>query len=483
MIDFNFQQILQSYNFIKIARFTGELLSHQSDAIKKLNDSDSLLLYHGLGSGKTITSIAATENEPVDVIVPASLRENYYKEMKKFTKNEKGKNIQSYNKFLKEGPTQNVTTAVFDEPQKVGRTSAKSSQAVVNAAHHYKKRILLTGTPAMNNPSELAPILRILSPEEKSIPLNPSDFNEKFIGTKIYRPGFFKSLMGARPEVEIVPKNVNILKKAIEGKVHYYEPSREEFPERIDEIREVPSSKEQKHYYSYVTKQSNPIIAAKIRSNLPLSKQELNQLNAFMTAARQVSNTTLPYGGKEKISPKINEVINDFIKANEQNPNHKGLIYSNYLNSGIMPIGKELENNGVPVAYFTGGMSDAERKKSVEDYNSGKVKAILVSSSGTEGLDLKGTRTIQIVEPHWNKSRIEQVIGRGIRYKSHERMPENERNVKVIKYHTTLEPTFFQKMFGKKGDTSADQYLNDLSDKKQELLDKFLDILKEEGKK
>ena len=46
-----------------------------------------LLLYHGLGSGKTCTSIAIAEgmksNKRVFVLTPASLKMNFFSEMKK----------------------------------------------------------------------------------------------------------------------------------------------------------------------------------------------------------------------------------------------------------------------------------------------------------------------------------------------------------------------------------------------------------------
>ena len=46
-----------------------------------------LLLYHGLGSGKTCSSIAITEglknDKQIIVMTPASLRDNYIEELKK----------------------------------------------------------------------------------------------------------------------------------------------------------------------------------------------------------------------------------------------------------------------------------------------------------------------------------------------------------------------------------------------------------------
>ena len=94
---------------------------------------------------------------------------------------------------------------------------------------------------------------------------------------------------------------------------------------------------------------------------------------------------------------------------------------------------------------------------------------------------MKNTRSIQIVDPHWNKNRIEQVIGRGIRYKSHDALPKRERKVEVIHYQSTLPKSLMQKILKKVPDTSSDQYLDTFSQKKQDIIDKFLQVLKDEG--
>ena len=467
--------------FIKAADFVGALLPHQQRAIDKLKKTDAILLYHGLGSGKTATSIAMTEGDNAEVVVPASLRGNYEKEIKKFTKGAPSRSVVSYNKFLKE-PYSTSKTLVLDEPQKIGRTSSHTSQAIVNHAKNFNKRILLSGTPASNNPAELAPIIRTLTPGAVNIPLNPTDFNKKFIGeTKVQAPILQRIFLGAQPGVENYVKNIDDIKSAIKGKVDYYQPSQEHYPERINETRDVEASKEQMKYYSVVTHKANPVLAWKVKRNMPLSKQESTQLNAFMTAARQVSNTTKPYGGKEELTPKINAVVSDFESQMKNNPHHKGIIYSNYLSSGINEVANQFDKKQIPYVKFTGDLGETKRKQAISDYNEGRTKAILLSGAGAEGLDLKGTRSIQIMEPHWNKNKIEQVIGRGIRYKSHDALPENERNVHVIQYHTTVPKTMTQKILRKKSDTSTDQYLDELGAKKQHLLDKFLDVLKEEG--
>jgi hypothetical protein len=82
-----------------------------------------------------------------------------------------------------------------------------------------------------------------------------------------------------------------------------------------------------------------------------------------------------------------------------------------------------------------------EIKKARETGNEyGKViKVILGSSSAAEGIDLKWVREIHILEPWFNLTRTEQVIGRGIRYRSHLELPLEKRNVTVY-YHAAVLP-------------------------------------------
>ena len=126
---------------------------------------------------------------------------------------------------------------------------------------------------------------------------------------------------------------------------------------------------------------------------------------------------------------------------------------------------RELDRRGIPYGTFTGALSPKAKAKLVDDYNAGRLRALLVSGSGSEGLDLKRTNLIQILEPHWNDSRIDQVIGRGIRYRSHDGLPKSQRRVDVERYISTLPPG--------KG-TSVDEYLTTRSREKAALMAKML---------
>lgn len=67
-----------------------------------------------------------------------------------------------------------------------------------------------------------------------------------------------------------------------------------------------------------------------------------------------------------------------------------------------------------------------------------KVKVVIISVAGAEGLDFKNIRQVHILEPWYNMNLLEQIIGRAIRNCSHKRLPYSQRNVELYLYGTYL---------------------------------------------
>jgi hypothetical protein len=62
------------------------------------------------------------------------------------------------------------------------------------------------------------------------------------------------------------------------------------------------------------------------------------------------------------------------------------------------------------------------------------IKVFMITASGAEGLDLKNTRFVHLMEPFWNFVRVEQVIGRAVRICSHKNLPEEYKTVDAFIY-------------------------------------------------
>ena len=79
-------------------------------------------------------------------------------------------------------------------------------------------------------------------------------------------------------------------------------------------------------------------------------------------------------------------------------------------------------------------IADRLREKSANNNHGEIIKIFMITSSGAEGINLKNTRFVHIVEPYWHNVRLEQVIGRARRICSHQDLPEELRTVKVFLY-------------------------------------------------
>ena len=76
-----------------------------------------------------------------------------------------------------------------------------------------------------------------------------------------------------------------------------------------------------------------------------------------------------------------------------------------------------------------------ELKKIANNNNMGEIiKVLMITSSGSEGINLRNTRYVHIMEPYWHPVRVEQVIGRARRICSHKNLPRALQTVEVFVY-------------------------------------------------
>ena len=133
------------------------------------------------------------------------------------------------------------------------------------------------------------------------------------------------------------------------------------------------------------------------------------------------------------------------------------LVYSNFVEMGSRVFAMAAEEHGFTPAIgssllanpaytgqskgkyilLTSGASDAEistmlsRAKASKNRDGADVKLIISSPIVSEGIDFRYIRQIHILDPWWNMSRVEQVIGRGLRTCSHQVLPFEKQNCTV----------------------------------------------------
>jgi len=208
-----------------------------------------------------------------------------------------------------------------------------------------------------------------------------------------------------------------------------------------------------------------------------------------------------------KYSSKIKEVC-EAIKKSEGII----LIYSNYIDSGLIPMALALEemgfrrfnhNNlfekiesnpidsrtmteitnkkkGTSIAKYTmitgdirlspHNSDDIKHITKENNIHGDNIKVVLISRAGSEGIDFKVIRQIHVLEPWYNINRIEQIIGRGIRNMSHKLLPYSNRNVQIFMYASKLSIS---------EEETVDYYLYRFSELKAIKIGKITRLLKE----
>ena len=451
------------------------LTDYQKELKQRMQNQHGLVVGWGLGSGKSIGSIAAMDQfGPTTAVVPASLRENFKKELRTY-KPENKFSTESYEKFVKHPDTVAGKNIIFDEAHRLKTTESKRSQLAQHLAAQTRKILLLTGTPIQNKPHEIAPLVNVAA-GHPILPVSEKDFNAHYVKRVVDKPGIIRRIFGAKPKDELHAKNIEDFKQRVSPYyMNYSNPIDKSMPKRINKQVDVEMSPMQTRVYHVLEKQLPGHIKRTIENKLPADKRDLSRLNAFLSATRQVSNTNEKFytRGEKKYSPKL-----EAIAKNVAHGPGRSLVYSNYLDAGVQPISELLAKRKVPYGVYTGKLNDKERKRLVSSYNKGKIKSLIISSSGGEGLDLKGTRQVHITEPHWNDAKIEQVVGRSIRKGSHTMLAPKNRTVEVYRYQSLLP----KKRGGflwlkKKRPVSADQYLENISNRKKQLNSEFMDVL------
>jgi len=109
------------------------------------------------------------------------------------------------------------------------------------------------------------------------------------------------------------------------------------------------------------------------------------------------------------------------------------------------------------------------------------VKTMMITQSGAEGISLKNVRRVLVTEYFWNSVRINQVIGRAVRTCSHVSLPKQDQNVEVFMYIMKLtkeqlanNPTLRKK----DNELTTDEHILHLAQKKEKLINSFLNMLK-----
>lgn len=435
------------------------LFNRQTQPADILQNQRSLLVYHSPGSGKTFAALYAvhklSENEKiiphVIVIAPAKVILEIWRPTVSNIRMANSFTLISYE--LARSRVASILSSIehnkkvgtkyiviCDEVHVVRNVNTKSFHAVFSIASKAYKLILLTGTPIINSIEDVIAIVRLLK--------NNSTF--KFKASSLVESSTLRVI------------NLEKFISLFSGYVNSYKlnSNTEDYPEQYRSVRTVNMYPLQKlRYHEFVVELLTPTLRALMDEGI-IS----NALNPFLVRTRAISNTvgkfSLPH---EKDDYERSEKFQGIRKSILEGPK-PAVIYSFFLSNGVIPMKTFLdETTSLKTAVISGLTPNKIVNKTISDYNFGKLDVLLITSTVRQGITLLKTRILHIMEPSWNESMIEQIIGRVVRFHSHVDLPLNERNVHIYTWITHYSSKL----------TSTDEYIYDLAERKQKVISVF----------
>jgi SNF2 family DNA or RNA helicase len=434
-----------------------QLLDHQRSVVKFMLTHRGALVYHGMGSGKTRIAVilVAVLKIPSIVVLPASLKENFYKEIRTARVSESLFDVYSMKSFLDHTPNCTGKILIVDEAHMLRNADGKISKKVQECAESAAKVLLLTGTPLVNRPSDIAPLLNMIVKDKIDISVG-STFLTKKTFRSIPTGESFVRAFGANGLNETGKKLWSDLFPCLFS--YYLPPKSPDFPSmQIIDVK-IPLSNEQSIVYkAWETKSLTPdMVRMLMNPDSEIDITKMPQFRAYLDGGRRICNAV---GEGDTLSaPKFSKMVSNV----KQTPG-KSLVFSHYLSKGIDVAAAFLNAEQITYEVFTGKETPTQKKHAVDMYNQDKVQSFLFSAAGGVGIDLKETMSVHIMDPAWNESDIFQAIYRAVRYKSH----KNPNTVVKIYRYYCYKPYESKTL-------SADMYLYKVSQQKDKINKEFL---------
>lgn len=376
------------------------------------------ILADDMGLGKTVQTIALIEacrrdNElpgmPWLVVCPASLVENWIREVKRFapsivigdlrskspsveTKTPVDLWIGSYHRVARQiEELQQITfgAVIADEAQHVKNPDTRNAEAL--KLLQAERRLMLTGTPLENRMEDLVSLFGFLMPGYLKV------------------PGKDYSLDARKAWLAQVPARVApyILRRTRSQVL-------QELPERVDQTLFADMTSRQRQLYDRLEAQAGSEIKAWLEGEAQ-GKQRMKVL-ALLTRLRQASvePRTLEAEWSQQDSAKA--VMFEEIVETALDSGSRLLVFSQFVS--VLEIWRQdLAKKGITSCFLHGGVKNEDRMKEVDRFqNDPQIPVFFLSLKvGGVGLNLTGADKVIVVDPWWNPAVEEQAVARAHR--------------------------------------------------------------------
>ena len=365
-----------------------KLRQYQIDGVNQLIafNRDAILADEP-GLGKTIQVahyINLTKPNKILIVCPASLRTNWGIELGKWLEFNADYQILSYEGTAKNDISGEYDLAVFDEAHYLKNPKAARTKRCLGLKA--KRKLYLTGTPIINRPMDMFPILQSIG-----LKMTMTDFGRKYCAGYLqlirYNPRKyawnFNGASNTDKLNELLTKNCMVRRR------------------KADVLTELPAKVRQVIELS-----------VKCSEDKNLRKTMLKHFRSFTDAADAIGET-LPIPFTELASYRLEQARTKLPLAIEYIKNLVEEVGKVVVFAYHREIINELADNLPNSVKLYGGMIDKQKQKAVDDFQRGDAQVFVgqITAAGT-GLTLTASSTVVFVELDWVPGNVIQAEDR-----------------------------------------------------------------------
>jgi superfamily II DNA or RNA helicase len=376
-----------------------------------------------MGLGKTLQTIcfldykkSLSPNTIQVIISPSSLMYNWKVEIEKFAPHLKTHVYHQSNRNIEDLATNEAdilitsygtaradielleglqfSTIVLDESHNIKNPLAQVSKAVLRLKADSK--IILSGTPIMNNTLDLFPQLSFIVPQLFG--------SQEFFSKEYVHP------IDRDKDKDKIEQLKRVTAPFVLRRTK--EQVAKDLPNKTESILWCEMGSAQKRYYNEVKENIKSSLFVSIKSE-GLGKSKMNVL-AGIQKLRQLCSSPVPiedYEHQTNESIKIDTLIEE-LEGNLQN--NKVIVFSQFLGA-LGNLGNRLTENGIEFYQIDGSTPMPKRQELVDkfqDKNNPVRLFILSLKTGNAGITLTEANYVFLIDPWWNRQVENQAIDR-----------------------------------------------------------------------
>ena len=453
--------------------FKGTLYPYQEESVEKMVDRGQMLLGLVMGAGKTVTTIAAVERlivaGDVDrclVVVPASLKYQWDREIKKFTdsrsividgtpkERERLWRAAISAKYIIINPESLARDSllfksvkwecmVIDESTMIKSRAAKRSKLLKKMGKAVPYRFALTGQPIENKPEELFSIMEFVDP---NILGRFDTFDKTFIIRDYFgRPvryrnldALFNSLQDClirKTREDIADQLPDIIHQTIPvpfdvKSAYLYRRISEALLHELQQAITMSGGGGFSLWKHYNDPQANAA-QGQIMSKLTVLRMLCDSPELVRRSANLYGDQTKPNQGSAYASvlaaeglldsltaqPKLDAVMDYITEVLEEDESNKVVLFSFFKEN--LRIIQEATRKICGSVLFTGDMNADEKDQAKQQFSNSKdCRLFLSSDAGGYGVDLPMANYLISYDLPWSSGKLEQREARIIRLSS-----------------------------------------------------------------